>query len=133
MSALGLVVSLVFMGLCVAWIIFPFLKQDQGKLASGQSLIQSEHEQLTIQYGQVVSTLRELDEDYSTGKVQPDEYERERPQLARRGVEILKQLDKLQADHPSLQLSGQSRDDQAIDDAIEAAVLEYLDEPVSRP
>ena len=131
MSALGLTVSLVLAGIGVAWIVFPLLKRDLGSAADNRTPFKKEHEQLTHQYELVISTIRELDEDHSTGKIQPDEYAHERPLWTQRGVKILKQLDQLEAEHPSLQSAARTPDDQAIDDAIEAAISRYLDEPVS--
>jgi hypothetical protein len=129
MSAQGLIISLVLSGIGLAWIVFPFLRRDQGIAVEDRSP-RKQYEQLLHQYQQIISTIRELDEDHSTGKVQPDEYDRERPLWAQRGVKILKQLDQLEQEHPSLCAVAKPSDDQAIDDAIEAAISRYLDEPV---
>lgn len=129
MSAQGLIVSLVLSGIGIAWIVFPFLRRDRGIAAEDRSP-KKQYEQLSHQYEQVISTIRELDEDHSTGKVQPDEYARERPLWAQRGVKILKQLDQLEQLHPFLRSAARTSDDKAIDDAIEAAISRYLDEPV---
>jgi hypothetical protein len=130
MSAQGLIVSLILSSIGIAWIIFPFLKRDLGNAADNRSPFQKEHEQLSHQYELVITTIRELEEDHSTGKIQPDEYGRERPLWAQRGVKILKQLDQLEQAHPALRSSAKTPDDNAIDDAIEAAISRYLDEPV---
>jgi hypothetical protein len=130
MSAQGLIISLVLSGIGIAWIVIPFLRRDLGTVVDNQSPHKMQHEQLLLQYEQIIATIRELDEDYSTSKVPPDEYDRERPLWAQRGVEVLKQLDQLEQEHPALRAAAKTSDDRAIDDAIEAAISRYLDEPV---
>ncbi len=76
--------------------------------------------------------MRDLDEDQSTGKIQPDAYEQERQLWAQRGVQILKALDELSEEDavPLKVKRGKARDGWDIDAAIEAAVAAYLDDPV---
>lgn len=49
----------------------------------------------------VYAAIRELDFDYETGKVSDEEHARQRAQLVREGVAILKQLDRLEVAVPA--------------------------------
>ena len=93
MSIPGLLVSMAFILGGIAWIVLPFLNPTAVKKTSSNSLIRDEHGQLTRRYSDVLTTIRELDADHSTGKIQPDDYERERQRWTQEGVQLLRKID----------------------------------------
>ena len=68
-----------------------------------------------------LTNIRDLDEDFSTGKINEEDYRTEREVWARRGIRLLRALD---------QLEGAEDDAEGIERAIEEAVAEYRE---SRP
>lgn len=56
--------------------------------------VENQHTRLLQDYDRLLTNLRDLDEDYSTGKIQMSDYQIEREALVQRGVVLLKQLDK---------------------------------------
>jgi len=52
-----------------------------------------QRDQLVVVYERVLNNLRDLDEDFSTGKIQRSDYEQEREMWIQRGVQVLKALD----------------------------------------
>jgi hypothetical protein len=130
MSLEGLIVTLVIASLGIGWIIYPFLMRDDGIAKDKQSLLRRQHKQLKQRYAQVVATIQGLDEDHSTHKILGEEYSRERQHWAQNGVQVLKELDRMEKDHPALVSTPEptSTTDDTIDDAIEDAVARYLNE-----
>ncbi len=76
-------------------------------------------------YERVLTNIRDLDEDFSTGKMGENDYEAERETWVQRGIQVLKTFDGMQeqvvltseVDHQTL--------DRSIDDEIEAAIAAY--------
>jgi hypothetical protein len=69
-------------------------------------------------YERVVQNIRDLDDDFATGKIAAEEHQTEREQWVQRGSVVLKLLDEMD----QKPLIPASADDAAIDDAIEQAV-----------
>ena len=133
MSVAGLLISLLVLLFGIAWIVIPFFEPNIKK-SSAVTSAQLERAELSRQYTQTLSTIRELDEDLSTGKIQPEDHEHERHLWAQHGVQILKAIDQLEQNHPSLRAAANcGGDDQSIDAAIEAAVAHYRGESNKQP
>ncbi|MBI5668817.1 MAG: hypothetical protein HZC41_12495 [Chloroflexi bacterium] len=124
MSIEGLIVSLVIVLATVLWIVSPFWQRQVGSAAS-DAIIQKQHERLLVYYERVLTNIRDLDEDYSTGKMQAGDYETEREEWVQRGVQVLKALDELDQHRLIVPDADQEALDHAIDDAIEQAIATH--------
>ena len=88
MSTAGWIVSLVLVAVVALLIFAPLLGR---RSAARDDTLQ--RDQLIAVYERVLNNLRDLDEDYSTGKIQQSDYEHERETWMQRGVQVLKALD----------------------------------------
>ncbi len=124
MSIAGLIVGLGIVALTLAYIIAPLLRRET-VTPTDMLLAQKQRERLLMVYDRVLTNLRDLDEDHSTGKMPDEDYTVEREIWVQRGVEVLKALDELSEAHP-LTASAEVEDiDDAIDRRVEAAIREY--------
>lgn len=116
MSLLGLLIGLglaVGLALALAWPFFaPHTQEDNGQL-------ERQRQRAQAYYERVLANIRDLDEDYSTGKIEQAEYQAEREAWAARGVVVLGLLDDLGQRQAITDLGA---DAAHIDAAIEAAV-----------
>lgn len=122
MSIEGLILSLVIVLGGLAWVVFPLFSRA-AYLPTEAVLMQKQREHLLMHYEQVLRSLRDLDEDYSTGKVHPQIYESSREDWVQRGTEILKALDEMPQPHFN---DSDEMNNQELDDAIEAEIAKYL-------
>jgi hypothetical protein len=117
MSVVGLVVLvvlLVFVGFMVLRPLFAPLAPSQTQLLNRQ------RERALAYYERVLTNVRDLDDDFATQKINPDEYAQEREVWVERGVKILQLFDELDAQTP---LSNNPQaDDAEIDQLIEARI-----------
>jgi hypothetical protein len=132
MSLEGILAGLVLTLLVGSWVALPLLRQSGSKMgdAGGNVLettpVERQRERLTIYYGRVLRNLHDLDEDFSTGKLNDSDYHSEREGWVQRGVLVLKALDELNV--ANLVADAKADDasiDAAIDDRIELAVSAY--------
>lgn len=117
MSIEGIVVSLVILLLTAAAVALP-LWRGQGQTAEN-ALLQKQRERLLVYYERVLTNIRDLDEDFATGKIAPDEHAREREMWVQRGIQALRALDDL---HSHSIIQGAVKDSAAADEAIDAAI-----------
>ena len=122
MSIAGLIVTAIIAIIALAWITYPLMlrQRDFGEGARQQR----QRDELLTSYERVVATIRDLDEDFRTGKMNEEDYAPERELWSARGIEILQQLQAI-GGLPATQLE-QSADEAAVDDAIEDAVASYI-------
>lgn len=125
MSIEGLILSFIIGLLTVAWVVSPFLQRRMAGYSAEDMAMQKQRERLLVYYERVLTNIRDLDEDYSTGKMQAADYETEREEWAQRGVQVLKALDELDQHHLIVPTSDQETIDHAIDDKIEQAITSY--------
>ncbi|NWG17763.1 MAG: hypothetical protein HXY41_14140 [Chloroflexi bacterium] len=125
MSIEGLVFSLVIALATVAVIAWPFLRRAPAVYAADEAVLQKQRERLLIYYERVLTNLRDLDEDFSTGKMQPEAHQDEREEWMQRGIQVLKALDELGQNRPIVADADQASLDHAIDDVIERAVAAH--------
>lgn len=125
MSIEGLVFSLLIALATVAVIAWPFLRRAPAVYTADEAVIQKQRERLLIYYERVLTNLRDLDEDFSTGKMQPEDYHVEREEWMQRGIQVLKALDELDQHHMIVPDADQEALDHAIDDVIERAVAAH--------
>lgn len=125
MSTEGLLASLIVTVLVVVWVAMPLFRKDRGS-ASDVLLVQKQRERLLVYYERVLTNIRDLDEDHSTGKMNTEDYETERESWVQQGVQILKALDQIKDKHISApRHTDRGAIDRAADDAIEAAIASY--------
>jgi len=113
MSTTGIVISLIILALGVIWIVMPLRR---GRNLPSAAL--TPQEQLVAVYERVVARIRDLDEDYASGKLLEEDYATERTALTERGVQILQTLE---AEKPA-EAKGDAPIDGELDRAIEAAI-----------
>lgn len=129
MSVLGLVISLGLFLSAIAVLARPFLRSRQTCARADAQLRQMDQQMKRVQvyYERVLTNMRDLDEDYATGKIDEADYREEREVWAQRGMRLLRLRDSLDA-RQSLQISeGADADsiDDSIEDEIEAAILAH--------
>lgn len=129
MSVLGLVISLGLFLSAIAVLARPFLRLRQTSVRHDAQLRQMDQQMKRVQvyYERVLTNMRDLDEDYATGKIDEADYREEREVWAQRGMRLLRLRDSLDA-RQSLPI-GEGADadsiDDAIEDEIEAAILAH--------
>lgn len=125
MSIEGIIVSLVILLLAAAIVALP-LWRGRGQAAAANALLQKQRERLLVYYERVLTNIRDLDEDYTTGKIASENYTQERETWMQRGIQVLRALDDL---HSHSLIHGAVKDtaaaDEAIDSAIEASIQAY--------
>ena len=129
MSVEGLLISLILIAAGIAGVVFPLFRGATTK--TGSNAVSALHSDLTQRYTQVLATIRDLDDDNSTGKILAEEYNVERHRWAQQGVQLLKEIEQLEQEHPVLGKPVNVVEEQRIDDAIETAVARYRDHPVA--
>jgi hypothetical protein len=117
MSVVGLVIFVALLMLVGFIVLRPFV----APLAPSQSqLLSRQRERALAYYERVLTNVRDLDDDFATQKINPDEYAQEREVWVERGVKILQLFDELDAQTP-LSHNPQA-DDAEIDHLIEARI-----------
>lgn len=125
MSIAGLVFFVVALVVTGALIAAPFLSRDK-RMKMDDAHIQQQRERLLVYYERVLTNLRDLDEDHATGKMPDDDYALERDEWQQRGIEVLKAIDSLEeASIIPSDIRDEAEVDEAIDDAIEAAIASH--------
>jgi hypothetical protein len=122
MSLEGVILSFVLLLIVVGLIGAPLLRQGgvrSGSLASRQK----QQERLLVYYERVLTNLRDLDEDYVTGKMPEEDYHLEREDWVQRGIQVLKALDTL---HATSLISADIADETSLDEAIDAAIEDAI-------
>jgi hypothetical protein len=120
MSLEALIVVLTLLVITGLWIAAPFF--DRSRQHAAEST-QKQRDRLLLHYERALGNIRDLDEDYATGKIHPDAYAAEREQWVQRGIQILMALDEVSG-KPVAETKPSSTADveRSIDNRIEAAV-----------
>jgi hypothetical protein len=121
MSYEGLFVSFVLAAVVAVLIATPLLRRDVQRKGFE---VQKQRDRLLAYYERVLTNIRDLDEDHATGKMIDEEYAGEREAWVLRGIQVLKALDELDAGRV-LPAMDEAAADEAIDDALEAAIQAY--------
>lgn len=126
MSIEGIIFALVLATGVIALIAAPLLRREPAHQNAQSQLVDKQRERLQLYYERVLRNIRDLDEDYSLGKLDEASYRQEREEWAQRGVQVLKALDSLTGESMIAATSTEDAAvDSAIDDAIEAAIKSY--------
>lgn len=134
MSGESTLIILVLGVLSLAILGWPFMQQRNRKGRQRFLAAERERDELLTAYERVLATIRDLDEDYNTGKLRPDVYQQDREYWAAEGIKLLEQLDPKAAAAEAATSKPQRRSqrteqpveaDRVLDDAIEDAILAY--------
>lgn len=125
MSTGGIIAAVLLLTVTMLVVVVPLLRGNAHRTEDSLHL-QKQRERLLVYYERVLTNLRDLDEDYATGKMPDDAYVTEREEWVRRGVLVLRAMDTLE-DHSLVPATVQDEAavDEAIDDAIETAIAAY--------
>jgi hypothetical protein len=87
-------IAAIFFTLAVLTLVSVFIAQPylQKKSRRGQ-LLDHDLSALLAEYDRTVSSLQEMDFDYTLGKIPQDDFPKQRAELLSRGAEVLRQLD----------------------------------------
>lgn len=125
MSIEALVLTLTLTAICALWIAAPLLRNARG--LSGKEAL--ERDRLLTAYDRLLTNIRDLDEDFATGKIAAEAYQPEREALIQRGIDMLTALDALLPSRRRLGHAATSghgeRIDASLDRSIEDAVAAY--------
>ncbi|MCY4145441.1 MAG: c-type cytochrome biogenesis protein CcmI [Chloroflexi bacterium] len=88
MSLAGLSAALFLTLLALIIVAYPLLRRHE---ATG--IHPSSRRDLETEYQRALTNIRDLDEDFATGKLSAQSYHEEREAWAQRGIELLRQLD----------------------------------------
>lgn len=121
MSITGLLISLLLIGIVTLLVIYPLARSKTAPNA--KSSVQIQHDRIQTYYERVLTNIRDLDEDYTTGKINEEDYQAEREVWVHRGIRLLRVQDQLDSNHSLI--DQQPVDATQVDDAIEAAIQAY--------
>lgn len=132
MTTGSIIIAVILLLAGLVWMLLPFLRSEQ--VNSSAKANAKQRDRLLYYYEQVMATVRDLDEDFSTGKINEDEYQADRESWMERGVKILAALNETadsvpaatKAEVKSANASQRVALDDDIDAAIEAAVARAL-------
>ncbi len=122
MSIAGLLISLLLAAIATAIVARPLLQRSRHDGQQREAGRQHQREQLRTYYERVLTNIRDLDEDFATGKLSAADHQEEREVWLGRGIILLRALDEL--DKEQSLVSG-ANETESIDRAIEAAVSAY--------
>ncbi len=125
MSIPGILMALVLVALSVAIVGLPLLRANSNR--SREALARKAYDEILTAYERVLTAIRDLDEDFQTGKLQEDEYQEERARRVQQGSELLHHLEKLDAAAPLPDTFSPSAAPvtAVADDEVEALIAHY--------
>lgn len=124
MSLEGLLGAVGLLVVVLAVTLLPFLRPVR---PNQQAYLARQTTRANAYYERVLNNVRDLDEDFATGKIAVEEYQQERQAWLERGVRVLALMDELAQQHSLMRAS--DADDAQIDAAIEAAIREQRSRP----
>ncbi len=127
MSIVGLLVSLILVFITALIVVYPIVRKPK-KDGSNSSLSQ-QYDRIQAYYERVLTNIRDLDEDYTTEKINEADYSEEREVWVHRGIRLLRVREQLDSQHSLV--DSQHQDASDVDSAIEEAIRAYRegDEP----
>jgi hypothetical protein len=129
MSIEGLGITLLILALSIAYMAQPFFRRAA---APKNEVLQQQKERdaLLTTYERILTTIRDIDEDYQLGKLPQEAYAELREQWAERGAAVLEALDKLDGHKAKKKKKTEevaaTDADAALDEAIEQAIANYV-------
>jgi cytochrome c-type biogenesis protein CcmI len=92
----GLILSLLVGIVALTFVLVPLFRKDAAE-AEALAAATSETRDLQSRKEMLLSSLRDLEDDRSTGKIDERDYEKLKGQLESQAVEVMKRLDALDA------------------------------------
>ena len=127
MSIEGLIGLIVMVVVGLGFMIMPFLTSRVTAQGTRKRQLDLSRDELIASYERVLSTLRDLEDDFRSHKMHPADYERERAYWSQYGVKLLHlldgQTDISEADNDSSLHS--EDDDVMLDRSVEEAIYNY--------
>ena len=123
MSLEALVITLTILAIATLWIGAPLLNQKVDNLKRDAK--RKQHDRLLVHYERLLNNLRDLEEDFATGKIASEDYEADREALVGRGIQILAALDNHHASASNTSYTHAAAVDESVDKTIEEAVQAY--------
>ncbi len=118
MSVPGLLIALVLSLTAMAIVARPLLRPPRRERAAASSH-REQRDRIETYYERVLTNIRDLDEDFATGKINEDDYRSEREVWAERGIRLLRVRNQVANEQ------ARNEDSERIDRAIEKAVAVY--------
>lgn len=107
----------ILFGVALLIVILAALALPWRRAAVSAHAINRQRERALAYYERVLTNIRDLDDDYATGKIAQDEYTAEREWWSERGMRLLQLFDELDQQHSLT-------DDEDADDARIDAIIE---------
>ena len=139
MSTAGYIGTAVLVLISIITVLYPFFRQQISLGDAARK--QREQDELVTSYERIVNAIRDLDEDFNTGKLHREDYDPERERWVARGVTLLQQLEavgalgRVQVPNGNGHAVGmvEATDSAELsDDEIEAAVARYREQLQSK-
>jgi hypothetical protein len=139
MSVEGMLVILLVVVASVVFIAQPFIRAQVGRFSPAEIERQKERDALVTHYTRVVTAIRDLDEDFRTGKLPAETYKADRAAWMAQGAAVLQALEAFDGHGPAKRPQRKPRTksksaeptanaalaDPLLDDAIERAIANY--------
>ncbi len=119
MSIGGLIITLALVLIATVVVARPLFRFAPGRLTADANL-QLQRERVDSYYERVLTNIRDLDEDFKTGKIAEADYREEREVWVYRGVRLLRVADSLDSERSPAATGALDADE--IDREIERAV-----------
>ena len=135
MSTEGVIAALGMVVIGLVWLAYPLVRRTTS-LNIQEVTRQKERAELLTAYERTLASIRDLDDDYLTGKLTQTDYEMEREHWAEQGVAILQELEKygikksskaFKSNKVQKQIPTDVDPDAQLDDAIEQAIAAYIE------
>lgn len=123
MSVPGLLIALILSAFALAIVAGPLLRPARRERAA-EARLRRQRARIRDYYERVLTNIRDLDEDFATGKISADDYREEREVWAQRGIRLLRAADQLEREESPIAVANEA---DGIDRAIEEAVAAYRD------
>lgn len=118
MSIPGLAVALLLCLVALAIVARPLLRSARPERRT-ESRRPHQRERLEQYYRRLLTNIRDLDEDFATGKISDSDYQAEREVWMERGIRLLRVMDELEREaSPPAEADDAERIDRAIDEAL---------------
>ena len=131
MSVESLIIGAVLTAVGLVIIALPLLARKNQRAMAQQRQLERSRAELITSYERVLSTIRDLDEDFGAEKINAEDYEIERQHWAANGVRLLQLLEDGHAEHNGHSaedgVSAGSGRESELDHAVEEAIRNYRD------
>lgn len=125
MEPASLIITILLVLGAAVYVLLPVVRARRN-IAPKVTELQRQRDALLVYYQQVTGTLRDLDDDAQSGKLDMAAYEEEREKWMQRGVAVLQAIEEFEKRTAPVTRSKTSVAVDSVDDIIEDAVEQYL-------